>query len=303
MPTVLIGGGSGLIGMRLSYLLKQKGYEVIHLSRKGDLKAIYPRYAWNLNAGEIDDEAVRKADYVINLAGAGIADKSWTASRKKLIIESRVKSMLLFKNAFEKIGKSPKAFIAASATGFYGDRGEEWVDENAEPGEGFLSESTQAWENSTKELKELNTRVVTIRIGIVLSTKGGALPKLMLSQKFRVGTYFSTGNQYSPWIHIDDLCSIFIKSIEDDQMAGTFNAVAPNIVTNYQLTKAIAKAKKINVIMMPVPGFLLRLGMGEMADVILTGARVSAEKIQKKGFEFNFPELIPALKDLFDRKL
>ncbi len=169
MPTVLIGGGSGLIGMRLSHLLKQKGYEVIHLSRRGDLNAAFPRYKWNMDTGEIDEEAIQKADYVINLTGAGIADKRWTVSRKKLIIESRVKSMLLFQNAFRKLGKSPKAFISASATGFYGDRGEEWLEENSKPGVGFLSESTQAWENSTKELESLNTRLVTIRIGIVLS--------------------------------------------------------------------------------------------------------------------------------------
>ncbi len=303
MPTVLIGGGSGLIGMRLSYLLKQQGYEVIHLSRKADLKATYPRYKWNLETGEVDDEAIRKADFVINLAGAGIADKRWTASRKKLIIESRVKSMLLFKNAFKKIGKSPTAFIAASATGFYGDQGEEWLDENSKAGEGFLAESTQAWENSTIELEALDTRIVTIRIGIVLSTKGGALPKLVLSQKFRIGTYFSTGNQYYPWIHIDDLCSIFIKSIEDNKMAGTFNGVAPNSVTNYQLTKAIATAKKINVIMAPAPAFLLRLGMGEMADVVLTSARVSAKKMENTGFEYKFPDLTLALIDLFERKM
>lgn len=303
MPTVLIGGGSGLIGMRLSHLLKQKGYEVIHLSRRGDLNAAFPRYKWNMDTGEIDEEAIQKADYVINLTGAGIADKRWTVSRKKLIIESRVKSMLLFQNAFRKLGKSPKAFISASATGFYGDRGEEWLEENSKPGVGFLSESTQAWENSTKELESLNTRLVTIRIGIVLSTKGGALPKLVLSQIFRIGTYFSNGKQYYPWIHIDDLCNIFIKSVEDDQMAGTFNGVAPNDVTNFQVTKAIATAKDIKVIMLPVPAFLLRLGMGEMADVILTSARASAKKIKNSGFDFKYPELIPALKDLFTRKI
>jgi hypothetical protein len=303
MPTVLIGGGSGLIGMRLSHLLKQKGYAVIHLSRRGDLNAAFPRYKWNMDTGEIDEEAIQKADYVINLTGAGIADKRWTESRKKLIIESRVKSMLLFQNAFRKLGKSPKAFISASATGFYGDRGEEWLEENSKPGVGFLSESTQAWENSAKELESLNTRLVTIRIGIVLSTKGGALPKLVLSQIFRIGTYFSNGKQYYPWIHIDDLCNIFIKSVEDDQMAGTFNGVAPNDVTNFQVTKAIATAKDIKVIMLPVPAFLLRLGMGEMADVILTSARASAKKIKNSGFDFKYPELIPALKDLFTRKI
>jgi uncharacterized protein len=303
MPTVLIGGGTGLIGMRLSFLLKQKGYEVIHLSRKGDLNAVFPRYEWNLNTGEIDEEAIRKMDYVINLAGAGIADKRWTASRKRLIIESRVKSMLLFQIAFQETGKSPKSFIAASATGFYGACGDEWLYENSSSGTGFLSESTREWEKSTKELESPNMRIVTVRIGIVLSTKGGALPKIVLPQNFRLGIYFSSGKQYYPWIHIDDLCNIFIKSIEDEQITGTYNGVAPNPVTNFELTKAIAKAKNKKVLMMSVPSFLLGFGMGEMSDVVLTSARASAQKIEKSGFNFKFPKIIPALKDLFLRKI
>jgi uncharacterized protein (TIGR01777 family) len=303
MPTVLIGGGTGLIGIHLSHLLKQKGYEVIHLSRKGDLKAFFPRYAWNPETGEIEKEAILKADYVINLAGAGIADKRWTKSRKRTIIESRVKSMHLLKTAFEKAGKTPRAFIAASATGFYGSRGDELLDENSDPGNGFLSESTQEWEKSTEALEQKDTRLVTIRIGIVLSSRGGALPKLVLPQKFWIGTYFSDGKDYYPWIHIDDLCNIFIKSIEDENMTGTFNGVAPNPMTNIQITKAIAQAKNKRVLMFPVPAFLLRLGMGEMADVILTSARVSAQKLQSNGFEFKYPEIIPALKDLFERKI
>jgi len=303
MPTVLIGGGSGLIGIHLSYLLKQKGYHVILLSRKGDLNATFPRYAWNLETGEIDEEAILKADYVINLTGAGIADKRWTASRKKIIIESRVKSMELFKNAFTKLNKKPKAFIAASATGFYGNRKDELLTENSAAGDGFLAESTQAWEKSTESLKSMDIRFVTIRIGIVLSTKGGALPKLALSQNFGIGSYFSDGKAYYPWIHIDDLCNIFIKSIEEENMVGTFNGVAPNTVTNYELTKAAAKAKNKSVLMVPVPAFLLRLGMGEMADVVLTSAKVSSQKLIESGFKFKFAEVIPALKDLFKRKI
>lgn len=303
MQTVLIGGGSGLIGMRLSHLLKQKGFEVIHLSRKANLNAEFPRYEWDVASGKIDEDALRKADYVINLAGTGIAGWLWTKARKKQIIDSRVKSMLLFKTAFTKLGKTPKAFIAASASGFYGDRGAEWLDENSGPGRGFLSESTQAWENSTKVLESLNTRVATIRIGIVLSLKGGALPKLALSQKFWIGTYFSNGKAYYPWIHIDDLCRIFIKAIEDETMSGIFNGVAPNPVTNYELTRAIAKARNKKVLMLPVPALLLRLALGEMADTVLTSARVTSQKIENSGFKFEFPELIPALKDLFARDI
>ena len=303
MPTVLIGGGSGLIGMRLSQMLTQKGYKVIHLSRKGDLSATFPRYEWDLNSGKIDGQAIDQADYVINLTGAGIADKPWTASRKKLIIESRVKSMQLFQTAFKKAGKHPKAFIAASATGFYGSRDDEWLTEDSAPGDGFLAESTQAWEKSTQPFENLATRLVTIRVGIVLSTKGGALPKLVLPQNFLLGTYFGNGKQYYPWIHIEDLCNIFVKSIENDKMNGVYNGVAPNPVTNFELTKAIASARNYKVLMVPTPSFLLKLGMGEMAAVILTSARVSAEKIVESGFEFKFREIVPALKDLFEREI
>jgi len=303
MPTVLIGGGTGFIGLHLSKLLKKKGYDVILLSRIRDLNAPLPRYAWNLNTGEIDDEAIIKADCVINLAGAGIADKRWTVSRKKTIIESRVKSMQLLKTAFIKLNKKPKAIIAASATGIYGSQGDDWLDEMAPPREGFLSQSTREWEKSAKELESVGSRLITIRIGIVLSTNGGALPKLVFPQKFRIGSYFSDGKAYYPWIHIDDLCNIFIKSMEDESISGIFNGVAPNPVTNIELTKAIALALNKKILMIPVPAFLLRLGMGEMADVVLTSARVSAEKIKNTGFEFNFPELVPALKDLFSRKI
>ena len=303
MATVLIGGGSGLIGKRISQLLKQKGYEVILLSRKKDLNATFPRYAWNLNTGDIDLDAVKKADYVINLTGAGIADKRWTNERKKVIIDSRVKSMALLQKAFEQVGRPPKAFIAASATGFYGSRGDKLLDENSAPGTGFLSESTQEWEKSTKGFESFNTRLVTIRIGIVLSTKGGALPKLALPVNFWLGTYFANGKAWYPWIHIDDLCDIFVKSIEDDSLNGTYNGVAPNPVTNFELTKAVAMAKSKSAIMMPVPELFLRIGMGEMADVVLTSTKASANKLLQTGFEFKFPEIVPAIKDLFEKKI
>ncbi len=302
MPTILIGGGSGLIGMRLSQLLQQKGYDVIHLSRTSDLTAPFPRYVWDVSKGTIDEMAIMKADYVINLAGAGIADWFWTKSRKKLIIESRVRSMDLLRNSFSRLGKFPKAFISASATGFYGDRGAEWLDENAAPGTGFLSESTQAWEKSAWEMEPLGIRLVTIRTGIVLSMNGGALPKFVLPQKFFVGSYFSDGKDYYSWIHIDDLCNIYVAGIENQQMRGIYNGVAPNPATNFQLTKAIAEARQQKVIMLGIPAFMLRLAMGELADALLTSARVSSKKIEESGFEFKFTDPVAALKDLFAQK-
>ena len=302
MPTVLIGGGSGLLGSRLSQLLKERDYEVIHLSRKEDLNKPFPRYKWDLKKGLIDPRAVEKADYVINLAGAGIADKRWSDARKRLIIESRVKSTLLLKEAFAE-RKKLKAFISASAIGYYGDRGTEWLDEKSPAGSGFLAESTSAWENAISQIDTSDFRTVVLRIGIVLSKQGGALPKMLLPLSFGTATYFSSGDQYFSWIHIDDLCRMFIMSIEDDKMKGVYNAVAPNPVTNLQMMKDIVEALEKQAIFLPAPAFALRLGMGEMADVVLSSARVSAEKVLKAGFEFNFPELIPAIQDLEERDI
>lgn len=304
MPTVLIGGGSGLVGMHLSRLLQKHQYEVLHLSRKKDLKAVFPRYAWNIEKGSIDEEALVRADYIINLAGAGIADKRWTSSRKKLIIDSRVNSTLLLKNTLQKIGKQVKAYLSASAVGYYGDRGAELMEENSPPKPGdFLSDSTVQWEVAADTLQTVTERLVKIRIGIVLSAQGGALPKMMFPVKFRVGTYFGDGQMYYSWIHIDDLAQIFLQALESEKMTGVYNAVAPNPVTNYQLNEGIAQALDVGMISVPAPAFVLRLAMGEMADVVLSSIKVSAKKIEQTEFTFQYPDLLPALQDIVQRKV
>jgi uncharacterized protein len=303
MSTILIGGGSGLIGTRLSEMLQQKGHTVLHLSRHQDLNAKFPKYAWDLKKGTIDMEAVSKADYIFNLAGAGIADKRWTESRKKEIINSRTGSTLLIKKAVEQLNEKPKAIISASAIGYYGDRADELLTEDSLPGKtGFLSESTQAWESSLHKLATLSCRQVTIRIGVVLSTKGGALKPFILQNQFRLGTYFGNGKQYYSWIHIDDLCRIFIYAMENEQLSGTFNGVSPNPVSVYDFVKAVSQAMDQKAILMPAPSFAVRLLMGEMADVILSSTRVSSNKIESKGFTFNYPRLIPAIQQLLKER-
>ena len=302
MPTILIGGGSGLVGNRLSELLKAKNYEVIHLSRTEDLDRPFPRYKWDLKSSYIDPRAVEKADYVINLAGAGIADQRWSDERKKMIIQSRVRSTLLLNTAFQD-SKKLKAYISASAVGYYGDRGSELLHEESPAGNGFLAESTTAWETAIAKVDAANCRKVALRIGIVLSTQGGALPKMLLPLKAGVASYFGRGDQYFSWIHIDDLCRMFIKAIEDEQMDGIYNAVAPNPVTNLQMMEDIVEAMDKMAVYIPAPEFVLRLGMGEMADVVLSSSNVSAEKITKAGFEFKFPDLIPAIKNLLEGKI
>ncbi len=304
MATVLIGGGSGLIGSRLSELLINKGYTVLHLSRTKDLDAPIPKYRWDLKTGEIDMEALERADYILNFAGAGIADQRWSEKRKALIINSRVDSTLLLKKAIEQLKQAPKAIVCASAIGFYGDRGSELLTEESAPGrDGFLSESVQIWEDASHQLKDLGSRLAIIRIGVVLSTKGGALQPFILQNKFRLGTYFGDGQQWYSWIHIDDLCRIFIKAIENDSIKGTYNAVSPNPEKLYDFVEEIADARDTKAIMIPAPKFAMRIAMGEMADVVLSSAKVSSEKISATGFKFEHPELESAVRNLIKEQI
>ncbi len=298
MPTILIAGGAGLIGSRLSVLLREAGYDVIHFSRRARPDAEFPTYQWDVAAGAYDEAAIQRADYVINLAGAGIADKRWTPTRKQLIIDSRVNSTRLLRKAFEQAGKAPQAYLSSAAIGIYGDRGDNWVDENDAPGKGFLSDSCQAWEAAISEVAATGWRTVALRIGLVLSTRGGALEKLLISFNVNTGAYFGNGRQWYSWIHIDDLCRMFIHALETPALSGFYNAVAPEPVRNKPFTEAIARALDKPSLILPVPAFALRLGMGEMADAVLISTKVSAEKIQSAGFTFRFPKLDAALRDL-----
>lgn len=304
METVLIAGGTGMVGTYLSKLLKSEGYEVIHLSRKQNLQAKYPAYKWDLKAGTIDEKALEKADYIINLAGAGIADARWTDARKKLIIDSRVDSTLLLRDYIQKGIANPKAYISASAIGYYGDTKENEVDETAAPSPGeFLSDSTVLWEKSIDKVAETDTRTVTMRIGIVFSTKGGALEKMLISFNFLQGAYFGDGQMWTSWVHIEDLCRMFQLAIENTTMKGVYNAAAPNPARNKEIIEGIKKAKNSWAVLIPVPAAGLKLLMGEMSQAVLRGTKVSVEKIKKAGFTFKFPELVPALKDILKRKI
>ncbi len=300
MPTVLIAGGTGLIGAHLSETLTHKGYKVIHLSRTRKKVAPYPTYTWDPAKGLVQDEAIQQADYVINLAGAGVADKRWSKSWKKRITGSRVDSTLTLINAFKRLGRQPKAFVSAAAMGYYGDTGDRWATESDPAGRGFLSESCTAWENAIQESTRAGWRTVGLRIGIVLSAQGGALPKLALLVRFFTGAYFGSGRQWYSWIHIDDLCRLFIHALENESMNGFYNGVSPGPVTNREMVKKIAKALRKPVLMIPIPAFLLRIALGEMADTILFSTRVSAEKTVASGFQFAFPELDGALGEVYE---
>jgi len=298
MSTILIAGGTGLIGKKLSEMLSHQGHSVHHLSRSADPNATYKTFKWSPKNKEIDKAALKSADYVINLAGAGIADKRWTDKRKKIIIDSRVDGNELFAETLPDF-PNVKAYISASAIGYYGDRGTTVLTEEAAPGkEGFLAESVTQWERGIELVAATGIRTVIVRIGIVLSTDGGALEKLLLPFKAWMGVYFGDGQQIYSWIHLEDLARIFIQAVKDKDMEGAYNGVAPNPVTNKKFTKITAKALDKSALIIPAPTFGLRLAMGEMADVVLTGSNVSSKKIEKTGFEFKFPELESGLEDL-----
>jgi uncharacterized protein len=300
---ILIAGGTGLVGLRLSSLLTQKGYEVAHLTRKKNPNSPYTQYLWDVEKQTIEKEAITFATTVINLAGAGIAEKRWTTTRKKEIIESRTKSNLLLKTSFEQYGK-PNAYLSASAIGFYGNRGEERLEETSMAGQGdFLSETCIAWENSIQSIEALDIRTVIFRIGIVCSTKGGALPQTMLPIRFGLGTYFGSGQQYYSWIHLNDLCQLFLAAIENKQWEGTYNAVAPNPVSNKVFTQQLIRAMGHYALCLPAPAFLMRVVLGEMAAIILFSSKVSATKVEKMGFVFSYPTLKEALEHLIQEKV
>jgi uncharacterized protein len=298
MKKIVIAGGTGLIGTRLSQLLKQAGHTVVHLSRKANPNAAFPTFAWQPEKGIVDKNALADADAIVNLAGAGIADKHWTSRRKKEIIDSRVDGNVLIANYLQTEKHSIKTYVSASAIGFYGNRGSQIMTETDSAGTGFLSESTVAWEQGIEKVAATGIRTVALRVGIVMSKDGGALEKMLIPFALRQAVYFGNGEQYMSWVHIDDVCRMFQWAIDNPEAQGTYNAVAPTPLSNLAVTKAIAAAKGGFFLTLPAPAFALRLGMGEMADVVLGSTRVSSQKIENQGFKFDFPNLDGALKDI-----
>lgn len=300
MYKILITGGTGLIGMRLSALLQSQGYEVRHLSRRARKDATFPAYAWDVQAQQLDADALDGVQAVIHLAGEGIADSRWTEKRRKQILDSRTQSSALLARAIAENSHRHqiKTVVCASAIGFYGDTGDKIVDETAAAGSDFMAEVCRAWEESSQPLRALSLRCPIARIGIVLSTKGGALAKMLPSYRLRIGTYFGNGRQFYSWIHIDDACRALQFCLENPQASGTYNLVAPEAVSNYDLARAIASAMDKKCLLLPVPRFALRLALGEMSSVVTTSTRVAPAALMRDGFQFQHADLLPALRDL-----
>lgn len=293
---VLISGGSGFIGNKLTEQLKVGGHEVAWLSRseKKNIKS----FVWDIKSMSIDPKAMEWADAVVHLAGASVVGQRWTTSYKKEIYASRIESSKLIISAFEKASTPPTSLVSASAIGYYGgyEEHEGFFTEDDKPANDFLAKVTEDWENQVF-IREKETRTVALRIGIVLATKGGALERMVTPIKFGIGAPLASGQQVMSWIHIDDLISMFQFSLENP-IAGKFNAVAPDPVTNKEMTQAIAKQLKKPLLLPNVPTFALKILLGEFADFVVTGARVSSKKIASVGFKFSYPVLSNALKNL-----
>lgn len=295
MEKVLITGGSGLIGRRLSFLLKSRGYEVRILSRSNNPKNNYKTFVWNVSEQYINDSAFEGLNHIIHLAGAGIADKRWSEKRKKEIIASRVASTNLLYNTVKRLKTPLNSFISASATGYYGAVTSETIfEEKDKPAKDFLGKVCSLWEDSIFQFNEIKIRTVALRTGIVLSKDGGALKKM----KTPVITSLGNGKQYMPWIHIDDLCELYIKAIEDEQFKGAFNAVSSEHISNLSFSKKISKIFNHPFLAIGAPSFILQIVFGEMSTIILNGSRISANKIKQAGFKFKFENLEKALKNL-----
>ena len=295
--TILLAGGTGLIGSRLAEILREQGHTVRILTRSPQGEG---QFAWNPTAGILDGAALQGVDFVVNLAGEGITDRRWTAARKRELVDSRVQSARTLRDAFERTGLRPKAYLSSSAIGYYGDSGEQLMTESDAPvGSNFLVECCKKWEHAADEVATLGIRTVKFRIGIVLAKGGGALPEIVKPLRFGLGTYFADGQAWWSWIHLDDVCRAFIWAIENQQVEGVFNAVSPVPVRGIELVKATAKAMRQPAIFVSAPALTLQLALGEMSAVVLNSNRISAEKALKAGFEFRYPGLTGALEAIF----
>lgn len=296
---VLISGGSGFIGKHLTNLLISNGFTISILSRSAKQNtANIMYYKWDVNTHFIEEEAVMKADYILHLAGENIAEKPWTAKRKEEIIQSREQSIQLIYDVLNRNNKKLDAFVSASGVGIYGAiNGEEICTENTPAENDFLGSTCQKWEAAADTISTLGIRVVKIRTGLVLGKDDGFLKKLTPIFKLKLGSALGSGKQYMPWIHVNDLCAIYLAAIQNSEMTRAYNAAILDNTTNTIFSKTLANVYGYSIWLPNVPAFLIKIALGEMAQIILKGRRVSSQKIVNTGFKFQFTNLEEALKD------
>ena len=297
--SILLTGGSGLLGTHLTKALLTKGYTVSHLSRNAGNNPQVKTFVWDINKGIIDEHCIDGIDTIVHLAGSGIAEKHWTDARKKDLIDSRVKSIELVYDLLKRKQHQVTSVISASGIGYYSDRGDELMYETSAPARDFISQCCVLWEAAVDEGQKFGVRILKFRTGVVLDKDGGALPTLAKPIKLYIGSPIGSGKQWVPWIHWQDVVNMYLLGIENKNLSGVYNMVAPNPVTNKQLTQAVAKQLHKPLWAPNVPGFVLKLLLGEMSSIVLGSTKVSAQKIEDAGFKFKFTNLEAALSAIY----
>jgi uncharacterized protein (TIGR01777 family) len=294
---VVISGGSGLVGKRLTTILESMGYEVSHLSRSTG--KTQKTYLWNPSKGLIDSAVFTENDYIIHLAGAGVADRRWTSAYKKEIYDSRIFSTRLLVSKMGAIkDHTIKKFISASAIGIYGNDVPMPANENTTTANTFLAKVCVDWEQEAIKAQHTGVPTTIIRVGVVLAREGGFIPQISAPIKLFAGTVLGSGKQLLSWIHIDDLCAMFADAIKDDTLTGVFNAVAPAPISHHDITYKMAKLLGKRIILPNTPVFMLKLMLGEMYSMILANQNVSAQKWIDRGFKFTYAHVDEALTNL-----
>ena len=301
---ILISGATGLIGRALCHVLNEDGHTIVGVSRSSRKPSglnVGEMYQWDSQAGPPPEAALNQVDAVINLAGEPIAAKRWSDQQKKSIRDSRIVTTRNLVEGMRRAKRKPEVFVSSSAVGYYGNRGDERLEETSPPGRGFMSEVCQEWEREAARASELGIRVVFVRTGVVLSADGGALEKMLPPFKMGAGGRLGSGKQWFPWIHIDDIVGIFRHSIVNAKATGPINGAAPQPATNAEFARELGHALH-RPAFLPVPEIALRILMGEMAGVLFDSQRVIPAAALASGYEFRYPQLGPALADVLSRK-
>ena len=296
---VLVTGGTGSIGRLLCDFLTKKGYEVSVLSRRRSPDSKYKTYLWNYKENFIEEDAVLNCDYIIHMAGAGIADARWTSRRKKEIIDSRVQTSTLLFKTLSKHKNKVKGFISASGAGYYGQVTSDKTFVETDPsGKDFIGQTCEQWEASVNQIKTLNIRTVNLRIGMVLMKKGGAIEKMAQPFQLGLGTVLGSGNQIMPWIHVNDLQRILLQAIANKDMQGPYNTCSPETTNNLEFTKTLANTMHKKLWLPHTPAWLLKIILGQRSILLTEGSKLSSNKLLSTGFTFNYPGLQDALSEI-----
>lgn len=300
---ILITGGTGFIGSKLTQHLTNQGYNVCHLSqKKKSQKTQVETFLWDVENSKIDERCIEGVETIVHLAGAGIADKRWTSKRKEILIKSRTDSIALLYDLLRKTNHQVRSIISASGSGYYSHRGDQLLQEDDDPSNDFLAECCILWEKAVDEGNSLGIRVVKLRTGMVLDKDNGALPKLSLPIKLGVGANLGNGKQWVSWIHIQDAIAIYTHVIENLSINGAYNMSSPNPVTQERLNKAIAQQLKKPLWLPDIPSVVLKVALGEMSTIILGSTKMDSHKIQHTGFRFSYPDIASALENIYESK-